>query len=59
MCKLCESNPSLTSDFKRQHDHKCLCQICICNNPNHRCPLQNHKNNRNMKTTHQKDYIEY
>jgi len=48
-----QSQVSLTSEFKRAHDHKCLCQICICNNPNHRCPLGQHWTGQKMKTVNQ------
>lgn len=45
---------SLTSEAKHYVDHKCMCQICTCNNPNHKCPIgHQHVNN---KTTFQHDY---
>lgn len=45
---------SLTSEAKHFVDHKCMCQICTCNNPNHKCPIgHQHVNN---KTTFQHDY---
>ena len=52
-----KSQVSLQSEFKRAHDYKCLCQICICNNPNHKCPIGKHNTQYEMKTTNQKDFV--
>ena len=47
---------SLTSEFKGAHDNKCMCQICVCNNPNHVCPANYHKPYGPHKTQNQMDF---
>lgn len=46
---------SLTSEVKTLINHKCRCQICVCNNPNHKCPI-NHQKVVDHTTTFQHEF---
>lgn len=45
------------SSFLNRHHNNCMCQVCTCHKPEHKCPINYIKKNFNGITNYQREYI--
>ena len=50
---------SASSSFIKRHHNHCMCQVCTCQKPEHKCPINYIKRNFNGITNYQREYIPF
>lgn len=50
---------SASSSFLGKHHHRCMCQVCTCHRPDHKCPINYINPKFNGKTNYQHEYTKH